>query len=117
MVYDFSNRESKKKLIKFINSIDEGKYKVSFEFFTGNEEQMRKLYFKTIVEPLARHVGISGKEAHKILKREVIPSFNILTILEDGSTKEFSKEDWSIYILECEIYLQKQNINVKNEIK
>lgn len=116
MIIDLSDKEKKKALIKLISDLD-GKYDVNIDHYTGNENQMRALYFKTIVNPLMEHIGLSKDEAHEIIKNNVNPGFEYFKIDLDGTTKKFTKDDWKTFLLLAEKFLYEEMMfKTKNDL-
>jgi hypothetical protein len=107
MIYDLSNKNSKKALLEHIETLSKlgGKYDVEINEFTGTEKELQKVYFSTIVEPLAEFTGNDRFDVHTQLKITCNPEFEFFEITKAGTTKNISKEKWVNYILRCQDYI------------
>lgn len=107
MIYDLSNEESKKRLLSYIEELSKigGKYDVEINTYSGTEKELRKVYFSTIVKPLADYTGNDRIDIHNHLKAFCNPEFEFFEITKMGSTKNISKNDWVNYIARCQAYI------------
>lgn len=107
MIYDLSDSQNKKKLLDYIEELSRlgGKYNVQIDEFTGTERELQKLYFTTIVEPLADFTGNDKFDIHTELKVSCNPEFEFFEVTKAGSTQKISKEKWVNYILRCQNYI------------
>ena len=107
MIYDLSDKNNKKALLDHIEELSRigGKYDVEINEFTGTERELQKVYFSTIVEPLAEFTGNDRFDIHNQLKVSCNPEFDFFEVTKAGSTKKLSKEKWVNYILRCQEYI------------